>query len=107
MRKAEKQIGDVGVLNHLEEWKLRAKRIRVIAGTMLDAASRESLLQVAQDGEEMVALALDNIGSEQNIAPEPGMTLVPEASTETTQTLTQTPIRDHGPTPNSGIMQPL
>jgi hypothetical protein len=76
MKGAEKQSGGgIGVLN-VEDWKLRAKRIRVIAATMLDAASRQALLQVAEDWERMVQLVTENI------APDAGMTLVPEVSSE-------------------------
>ena len=50
---AEKRTGGVGSLNNVEEWRTRAKSIRVIADTILDGASREALLQIANDWEWM------------------------------------------------------
>ena len=54
--RAKKQSG-VGLLNNVEDWRARAKEIRVIAETMLDGASRRALLQIANDWEHMVQLA--------------------------------------------------
>jgi uncharacterized protein YciU (UPF0263 family) len=63
---AEKQ-GGVGFLDKVEDWRTRARKIRLIAETMLDAASRQSLLQIADDWEQMANLAEE---SEEEIATE-------------------------------------
>ena len=62
---------DVDLLNSIQDWRTRAKRIRVIAETMLDAASRQALLQVADDWEQMAQLTEEG---------EEKITLVPAAS---------------------------
>jgi hypothetical protein len=54
---SEKQSADVGFLNDVEDWRTRAKAIRVIAETMLDGASRQGLLQIANDWEWMAQSA--------------------------------------------------
>ena len=67
-----------GVLpnDEVEYWKLRAREIRVIAPTMLDAASRQALLRIADDWEQMAQLTEE---SEKKIA-EAGVTLMPTSS---------------------------
>ena len=72
---AEKQSADVGFLNNVEDWRTRAKEIRVIAETILDGASREALLQIANDWEWMAQSA-----EEEKIAAEGEVTLVPASS---------------------------
>jgi hypothetical protein len=62
---------DVDLLKSIQDWRTRAKRIRVIAETMLDAASRQALLQVADDWEQMAQLTEEG---------EEKITLVPAAS---------------------------
>jgi hypothetical protein len=62
---------DVDLLNSIQDWRTRAKRIRVIAETMLDPASRQALLQVADDWEQMAQLTEEG---------EEKITLVPAAS---------------------------
>jgi hypothetical protein len=59
--------GGVGCLDKVEDWRTRARKIRLIAETMLDAASRQSLLQIADDWEQMANLAEE---SEEEIATE-------------------------------------
>jgi hypothetical protein len=54
--RAKKQTG-VGLLNNVEDWRSRAKEIRVIAETILEGASRQALLQIANDWEEMTETA--------------------------------------------------
>jgi hypothetical protein len=71
-----KQSG-VGVLNKVEDWKLRAKGIRAIAQTMLDGGSRECLLQIADDWDQMAKLAEEGTGIEENIAAGTEVTLAP------------------------------
>jgi hypothetical protein len=73
--RAEKQSGGVGFLNNVEDWRNRAKKIRVIAETILEGASREALLQIANDWEWMAQSA-----EEEKIAAESGVTLVPASS---------------------------
>lgn len=41
------------LLNNIQHWRTRAKEIRVIAETILERASREALLRVANDYELM------------------------------------------------------
>jgi hypothetical protein len=72
---AEKQSADVGFLNNVEDWRTRAKAIRVIAETIIDGASREALLQIANDWEWMAQSA-----EEEKIAAEGEVTLVPASS---------------------------
>jgi hypothetical protein len=54
--RAKKQSG-AGLLNNAEDWRTRAKEIRVIAETMLDGSSRKELLQIANDWEWMAETA--------------------------------------------------
>ena len=49
----------VDLLNNIQDWRIRAKKIRVIAETMVDRASRQILLQIANDMEQMAQLAED------------------------------------------------
>ena len=72
---AGKQSARVGFLNNIEDWRTRAKAIRVIAETIQDGASREALLQIANDWEWMAQSA-----EEEKIAAEGGATLVPASS---------------------------
>jgi hypothetical protein len=74
---AEKQSGGVGFLDKVEDWRTRAKQIRVIAEAILDGASRHALLQIADDWEWMAQSA-----EEEKIAAEGGVTLVPASSEE-------------------------
>jgi hypothetical protein len=50
----------VDLLNNIQDWRIRAKKIRVIAETILDGASRQALLQIANDWEQMAQLAEDD-----------------------------------------------
>jgi len=50
----------VDLLNNIQDWRIRAKKIRVIAETMLDGAHRQVLLQIANDWEQMAQLAEDD-----------------------------------------------
>jgi hypothetical protein len=50
----------VDLLNNIQDWRIRAKKIRVIAETMLDGASRQVLLQIANDWEQMAQLVEDD-----------------------------------------------
>ena len=59
--RAEKQSGGVGFLNNVEDWRNRATKIRVIAETILDGASRESLLQIASDYQRTAQLAEERL----------------------------------------------
>ena len=59
--RAEKQSGGVGFLNNIEDWRNRATKIRVIAETILDGASRESLLQIASDYQRTAQLAEERL----------------------------------------------
>jgi hypothetical protein len=52
------QIG-VDLLNTIQDWRIRAKKIRVIAEAILDGAYRQLLLQIASDMEQMAQLAED------------------------------------------------
>jgi hypothetical protein len=52
----------VDLLNNIQDWRIRAKKIRVIAKTMLDGASRQVLLQIANDWEQMAQLVEDQRG---------------------------------------------
>jgi hypothetical protein len=72
---AEKQSGGVGFLNNVEDWRTRAKAIRLIAETILDGAAQQALLQIANDWEWMAQSA-----EEEKIAAEGGVTLVPASS---------------------------
>jgi hypothetical protein len=100
--RAEKQSGGVGFLNNVEDWRNRAKKIRVIAETILDGASREALLQIANDWEWMAQSAEEQLNeastpkelspslnlarcSEEKIAAEGGVTLVPASSEDETK----------------------
>jgi len=49
----------VDLLNNIQDWRIRAKKIRVIAETILDGTSRQILLQIANDMEQMAQLAED------------------------------------------------
>jgi hypothetical protein len=49
----------VDLLNNIQDWRIRAQKIRVIAETMVDRASRQILLQIANDMEQMAQLAED------------------------------------------------
>ena len=49
----------VDLLNNIQDWRTRAKKIRVIAETIVDGASRKILLQIANDMEQMAQLAED------------------------------------------------
>jgi len=49
----------VDLLNNIQDWRIRAKKIRVIAETILDGTSRRILLQIANDMEQMAQLAED------------------------------------------------
>jgi hypothetical protein len=70
--KAEKS--GVGLLNDIERWRTRAKETRMVAETMHDGVARDALLQVANDWEQMAQLAEE---SEENIAAEAGVKLIP------------------------------
>jgi hypothetical protein len=72
---AEKQSVGAGFLNNVEDWRTRAKAIRVIAETILDGVARQALLQIANDWEWMAQSA-----EEEKIAAEGGVTLVPASS---------------------------
>jgi hypothetical protein len=72
--KAEKS--GVGLLNDIERWRTRAKETRMVAETMHDGVARDALLQVANDWEQMAQLAEE---SEENIAAEAGVKLIPGA----------------------------
>jgi hypothetical protein len=50
----------VDLLNNIQDWRIRAKKIRVIAETILDGASRKALLQIANDWEWMAQSAEDD-----------------------------------------------
>ena len=50
----------VDLLNNIQDWRIRAKKIRVIAETMLDGAHRQVLLQIANDWEQMAQLVEDD-----------------------------------------------
>ena len=50
----------VDLLNNIQDWRIRAKKIRVIAETMLDGAPRQVLLQIANDWEQMAQLVEDD-----------------------------------------------
>ncbi len=57
----------VHLLNDVEYWKYRANELRVIAKRMLHTRSREALLRIANDYEQMVELLAKPIqGREQN-----------------------------------------
>ena len=58
---AEKQSGGIGFLNNVEDWRNRAKKIRVIAETILDGGSRKALLQIANDWEWMAQSAEEDL----------------------------------------------
>jgi hypothetical protein len=73
---------DVDLLNSIQDWRTRAKRIRVIAETMLDAASRQALLRVADDWEQMAQLTEEG---------EEKITLVPAASGDGLHPVPKTP----------------
>ena len=49
----------VDLLNTIQDWRIRAKKIRVIAEAILDGAYRQLLLQIASDMEQMAQLAED------------------------------------------------
>ena len=49
----------VDLLNNTQDWRIRAKKIRVIAEAILDGAYRQLLLQIASDMEQMAQLAED------------------------------------------------
>ena len=49
----------VDLLNNIQDWRIRAKKIRVIAETMLDGASRQVLLHIASEWEQMAQLVED------------------------------------------------
>jgi hypothetical protein len=53
----------VDLLNNIQDWRIRAQKIRVIAETMVDRASRQILLQIANDMEQMAQLAEDQCES--------------------------------------------
>jgi hypothetical protein len=72
---AEKQSAGAGFLDNVEDWRTRAKAIRVIAETILDGDARQALLQIANDWEWMAQSA-----EEEKIAAEGGVTLVPASS---------------------------
>ena len=50
----------VDLLNNIQDWRIRAKKIRVIAETMLDGASRQVLLQIASEWEQTAQLVEDD-----------------------------------------------
>ena len=84
--KAEKS--GVGLLNDIERWRTRAKETRMVAETMHDGVARDALLHVANDWEQMAQLAEE---SEENIAAEAGVKLIPGHYREAIGTLPQTP----------------
>jgi hypothetical protein len=46
----------IHLLNDIEYWKFRANELRVIAKRMLHTRSREAMLQIANDYEQMIEL---------------------------------------------------
>jgi hypothetical protein len=56
----------VDLLNNIQDWRIRAKKIRVIAETMLDGASRQVLLHIASEWEQMAQLLEDDGNANSN-----------------------------------------
>ena len=56
----------VDLLNNIQDWRTRATKIRVIAETMLDGASRQVLLHIASEWEQMAQLLEDDGNANSN-----------------------------------------
>jgi len=60
------KVNGIHLLNDIEYWKFRANELRVIAKRMLHTTSREAMLRIANDYEQMVELLAKQRVKEEN-----------------------------------------